>query len=142
MSANRPKRDSMSLEEATLSNMWGIAMRAFILAVVVLSTGCTTQHVTSVHPTHVVVSCIAQQWNDCGSSGFKVPVYVEREPNGYILGVGRYLFFVKKGYHVWAQVTDTGSGSATEYNRDRDCFGQAVQACQGPSPGCLPSAVQ
>jgi hypothetical protein len=111
------------------------------MTLAVLSTGCSTQHFKSVPPAHVA-ACIANKWENCGMSGFKVPVTIERQTNGSFAEVvmatawyGPPSGAKHPGYVVWAEVTDTDSGSITEYHRAyqivHECFDRVVVECQG-----------
>jgi hypothetical protein len=113
--------------------------------VVMLIAGCSTQHFESAHSSYVVASCIAKGWEGCGMSGFKVPVIMEKQTNGYFVGVATpqlSRYGIPSGIHhpeypVWAEVTDTNSGSVTTYHRAYQIFhgriDKAVRNCQEPN---------
>jgi len=112
--------------------------------VVMLIAGCSTQHFESAHSSYVVASCITKGWEGCGASGFKVPVMMEKQTNGYFVGValGSSWTAIPSGfkhpmYPVWAEVTDTNSGSVTTYHRAYQIFhgriDKAVRNCQEPN---------
>jgi hypothetical protein len=101
-----------------------------------LSSGCSTQHFTSVHPAHVVAASIEREWNQI------CPLVVtEEQTNGYFVGfaLGHPVFMLPSGlkhpsYPVWVEVTDTASGSETVYHRAYQVFhgrmDKAVRQCQ------------
>jgi hypothetical protein len=110
-----------------------------------LIVGCSTQHYASVHSSDVVASCIMKEWEQCGASGVKVPVLMERQTNGCFVGIElqQPLYAIPTGsnhssFPVWAEVTDTDSGSVTTYHRAYQLFhgriDKAVQTCQEPNP--------
>jgi hypothetical protein len=111
------------------------------MALVVFSAGCSTRHFKSVPPADVVAACIADKWKDCGMSGFKIPVTIERQTNGYLVGIAMGTVWhglpsgaKHPGYVVWAEVMDTDTGSNTEYHRAyqivHGCIDRGVVDCQ------------
>ncbi len=77
----------------------------------------------SENPSVVVASCIAQRWENVGTSGFTVPVSIAKNENGYFVAVELRAFLdpliyglKHPTYAVWAEVTDADSGSTTEYH--------------------------
>ena len=109
-------------------------MRFLILLLVVLLTGCSTQYFRSAQPASVVASCIAREWEHCGSPGFKVPVFTKQLTNGYFVGVTMPSMYFGPSCPVWAEVTNTTSGSITKYHRELQIFhgrlDRAVTKCQ------------
>jgi hypothetical protein len=110
---------------------------------VILGSGCSTQHLTSGHSSSTVAACIAKEWEQCGMSGFKVPVMMEKQTNSYFVGiaVGSSFYQFPSGlnhssYPVWAGVTNTAGGSETVYHRAYQIFhgriDRAVRKCQEP----------
>ena len=114
-----------------------IPVTQIALVCVMLNSGCSTQHITSVHLAHVVAACIAKEW------GQIAPVVTKEQTNGCFVGValgGPGFVVLPSGlkhasYPVWAEVTDTASGSETVYHRAYQIFhsriDQAVRKCQG-----------
>lgn len=74
----------------------------------------------------------------------KVPVILEKQNNSYFVGIAipTGWYGIPSGaknsrYPVWAEVTDTDSGSVTEYHRAYQIFhgriDKAVCECQDPN---------
>jgi len=109
-------------------------MRSVILLLMVLCAGCSTQYFKSAQPASVVARCIANEWEHCGSPDFKVPVFIKQETNGYFVGVSMPSVYFGPSCPVWAEVTNTASGSVTRYHRELQIFhgrlDRAVQKCQ------------
>ena len=105
------------------------------LVCVMLGSGCSTQHYKSVHPAHVVAACIAKEWRQClaekwgwGTNITRMPTVVTKEnTNGCFVGISEApypllcVFTPLTIKHplcsVWAEVTDTASGSETLYHQ-------------------------
>jgi len=115
-----------------------------LMVIFLLICGCATQSFKSVHSSDVVASCIKNGWEHSAWSGLKVPVIIEKQNNGYFVGValGSDFYTLPSGlkhpsYPVWAEVTDTDSGSVTEYHRAYQIFhgrlDKAVCGCQEPN---------
>ena len=115
-------------------------MRLLLLVLIVMLSGCSTFNYRSGYPAEAVASCIAEKWENCGATGFKVPISMTRSDNGYFVAfemdpfVNPMIFGKHPGYSVWADVTDSGSGSATEYYRAMQIshgrIDKAVKECQ------------
>ena len=116
-------------------------MRCFFTFLIVLISGCSTMNYSGTLPSQAVAQCIANEWRRCGATGYTVPVRIDRQSNGYFVGVElRYcldpLIYGKKHpeYAVWAEVTDSNPGSATEYHRamqiSHNCIDNVVRKCQ------------
>ena len=109
-------------------------MRSVMVLFMVLGTGCSTQYFKSTQPASVVASCISNEWEHCGSPGFKVPVFIEPKTNGYFVGVAMPSVWFGPSCPVWAEVTNTASGSITKYHRELQLFhgrlDRAVKKCQ------------
>ena len=112
-----------------------------MVIVMLLSAGCSTQHFTSVLPAGAVAPCIATKWESCGASRLKVPVALEKQANGYLVGIAMSGWFglpsgaTHADYTVWAEVMDANPGSATEYHQAfqivHGCLDRVVVECQG-----------
>ncbi len=110
----------------------------------ILIAGCSTQQFKSEKPASVVASCIVKGWEQSSMSG-KTPVIMEKQANGYFVAtvldksiVVSALCGSKHPPHlVWAEVTDTNSGSLTTYYRARpiynDKLDKAIKNCQEPN---------
>lgn len=124
-----------------------------VLLCVLLSSGCSTQHFTSVQPAEVVAACIAKDWQQrvvqqLGPHA-NVPVVTKENTNECFVGIrlpgmneGVILTWGLAGlkhplWSVWAEVTDTASGSKTLYHRALFNwpyhFDQGVRQCQETS---------
>ena len=109
-------------------------MRCAVLLLMVLCAGCSTQYFNSALPASVVASCIANEWERCGSPGFKVPVFTKELTSGYLVGVAMPSMYFGPSCPVWAEVTNATSGSVTKYHRELQLFhgriDSAVKTCQ------------
>jgi len=79
-------------------------MRFVIPLLMVLLTGCSTQNFKSAQPASVVAAGIANEWEHCGSPGFKVPVFTKPITNGYFVGVAMPSMYFGPSCPVWAEV--------------------------------------
>jgi hypothetical protein len=130
----------------------GLTVRCALMFAVMLIAGCSTQHFESTHSSDAVASCIAKGWEECGASGFKVPVTMEKQTNGYFVGCALQSFYaIPTGtkhslFPIWAEVNDTNSGSVTTYHRSYQIFhgriDKAVRNCQEPNECDIPDTNQ
>jgi len=105
-----------------------------------LLVGCSTQYLKAPLSADAVASCIGERWKKCGASGITVPVTMERIEDGYFVGgatAGIWTFpsgSKHSAYSVWVEVTETESGSKTQYHKayqfSSSCIDKAVQQCQ------------
>jgi hypothetical protein len=110
-----------------------------------LLSACSTLHLKASTSSEAVAACIAEQWRHCGASGFSVPVVKERTDAGFFVGIATAGINAlpsgakHAGYSVWAEITDTESGSATEYHKayqfTSGCIDKVVRECQEVAPG-------
>jgi len=112
------------------------------LALSMLLTGCATMTYTSDRSADEVSKCIAESWRKAPSSGYPLPVSVTKTDTNYFVGVELHPTFpspVVTGtehpfYAVWAEVSDTPSGSKTNYHRayqfTHKIIDQVVKGCQ------------
>ena len=134
--------------------MMPILATQVVLVCVMLGSGCSAQRYTSAQPAHVVAVCIAKEWRQClakqwgqTTNIFRMPAVVTKEKtNGCFVGIqfsgmneGIVLTWgltgLKHPFHqVWAEVTDTASGSKTLYHRAFSNwpyhFDEGVRQCQ------------
>lgn len=112
------------------------------IGIALFATGCSTVTYNSRRSASDVAQCIAKRWENSGSSGYKVPVSVERQERGYFVAFALQgpffspIVFDRKHptYSVWAEVNESPSGSATEYHRAfqfmHKKIDRAVHECQ------------
>jgi hypothetical protein len=121
----------------------GSTMRCALIFVVMSIAGCSTQQFKSEQPASVVASCIEKGWEQSALSG-KIPVITEKKANGYFVApvFEKSIISILCGskhppYMVWAEVTDSNSGSMTTYFSARPIFhdkiDKAVRNCQEPN---------
>jgi hypothetical protein len=125
----------------------GLTVRCALIFAVTLIAGCSTQHFESTQSSYVVATCIEKGWEQSALS--KVPVIVKKQANGYLVVpvLDKSLISILCGskhppYMVWAEVTDSNSGSMTTYFRARPIFhdkiDKAVRNCQEPNDCNIP----
>lgn len=122
-------------------------MRSKLAQVVVLLgflTSCATMTYTSNRPASDVSECIANGWRKSPSSGYTAPVSLTRKEKYYFVGVELHPTIpspVVTGaehsfFPVWAEVSDSPSGSKTRYHRSyqitHDVIDRVVVECQEP----------
>ncbi len=115
----------------------------FLLAAVVVVAGCATMTYTSNRPAADVAERIANGWRKSPRSGYEAPVSLTKTEEYYFVGVELHPTFpslVVTGskhplYAVWAEVSDSPSGSIIEYHRAyqvmHDVIDRVVVECQG-----------
>ena len=89
-----------------------------------------------------IAACIADGWSKSPRSGYEVPVSLTKTENYYFVGVELHPTFpspvvtgAEHPFHpVWAEVSDTTSGSTTKYHRSyqitHDIIDRVVVECQ------------
>lgn len=112
----------------------------FGLAVSLLLAGCSTMTYTSNRSALNVSECIASGWSKAPHSGLDLPVSLTRTKEYCFVGVELHSLLVTgtkhSSYPVWAEVSDTPSGSITIYHRAYQIMhkkiDRVVVECQGP----------
>jgi hypothetical protein len=114
-----------------------------LLVALILFSGCATMTYTSNRPASDVSECIANGWRKSPHSGSEIPVSVTKSEEYYFVGVGLHSLqpnlAVTGTKHpqvaVWAEVSDSSSGSTTEYHRAyqimHGVIDSVVVECQG-----------
>jgi len=113
-----------------------------LVIIALIASGCSTVTHNSRRPPLEVADCITMGWTNSPSSGYKAPISIEGQEQGYFVAfdLGRPLFspiiFGLKHplYPVWAEVKESPSGSTTEYHRAFQIWhkkiDRAVEDCQ------------
>lgn len=124
--------------------MHGLRTGLLIIALL-LASGCATVTYNSNRPASVVSKCIAEGWKKSPASGSMLPVSLTKSEQYYFVGVDLHSWFsLPTGtkhptYPVWAEVSESASGSVTEYHRTYQIthkrIDRVVQECQGEEQG-------
>jgi len=120
-------------------------MRAVLLVMLLVLSGCTTLTLTSERAPLGVAECVAAGWRKSGITSLEVPVSLTKNDDVYFVGVELGYPFnpIPLGlehptYAVWAEVSATDSGSQTKYHRAMQIvhkrIDSVVQDCQENEP--------
>lgn len=120
--------------------MHGMRWGPSIITVLFIS-GCATVTYESTRPASVVSKCIAEGWKKSPESGHMLPISLTKSEQYYFVGVelGGGWYSLPSGtkhpsYPVWAEVSESPSGSVTEYHRAYQIthkrIDRVVQECQ------------
>lgn len=116
--------------------------RDLLIIALLFASGCATVTYNSNRPASVVSNCIAEGWKKSPTSGYMLPVSLTKFEQYYFVGVELHNWFgppptgtKHSTYPVWAEVSESASGSVTEYHRAYQIthkrIDRVVQECQG-----------